>query len=94
MSITSILGNLKGLCDIALGGPHGYLTRAELMQRTGTTPQKLQEWERRGLLRPYAQVGLDLYRPEQVDVAHWLIREEQIRSRQLLVAVHETVEHG
>lgn len=76
-----LLGRVQVVVDLVLRGPRGYLTELEVLARTRATAEKLREWERRGLLRPYVRMGRRLYRPEQLDVVQWLLREERIRSR-------------
>ena len=78
-----LAGGLLAFLKLARRGAQGYLTEHDVMQQTGASPGDLQGWERRGLLRPYARPGQNLYRQEQVDVVRWLMREERIRRRLL-----------
>ncbi len=94
MSGHAILQRLRSVLGFAFGVPGGYVTAHEVMDRTGASPEKLEEWERRGLLRPYLRIGRNLYRPEQVDVVRWLIREERVRSRWRLTPAGETASPG
>ena len=64
-------------------GARGYLTEHDVMEQTGASPADLRGWERRGLLRPYARPGQNLYRQEQLEVVRWLMREERLRRRPL-----------
>jgi hypothetical protein len=85
-----MVGQLKSLLRLGWGGARGYLTEHDVMQQTGASPGELREWERRGVLRPYARTGQNLYRQGQVDVVHWLIREKRIRRPRPLPPVGET----
>ncbi|HEY7677762.1 MAG TPA: MerR family transcriptional regulator [Candidatus Methylomirabilis sp.] len=76
-----LVGRLKSLLRLGWGGARGYLTEHDVVQQTGASPEELREWERRGLLRPYARTGQNLYQQGQIEVVHWLMREERIRRR-------------
>jgi hypothetical protein len=84
-----LAGRLKSLLRLGWGGAQGYLTEHDVMQETGASSGDLREWERRGLLRPYARTGQNLYRQEQADVVRWLMREGRIRGRHPLPPARE-----
>jgi MerR-like DNA binding protein len=76
-----LVGRLKSMLRQGFGGVQAYLTEDDVVRQTGASPENLREWERRGLLRPYASPGRNLYKPEQVGVVHWLLEEERSRRR-------------